>query len=207
MVSKSVEFQLTRCTDSTKFQDDSLKCHNKSAIDEWVKGITIDVWKENEMLNIEKFSGKPTSHVKNLISSSYLGTEVTDENQVQIQKHELEMHDNYIQFGFPSYEGDFYDVHTVISRPKYRHPESDLLYQTTYMLSNVMMGHEREVESLIQLMGDIGGLIEFLFVIFLAILSPIAEFDFYLKAIKKLYYARSRDGNILNTKDGCELQA
>ena len=149
MISMSLEFQLRRCSESTVFKDSSLKCHNQSVIDEWVKGVTIDVWKENEMLNIEKYEGKPTSHLTNLIASAYLGSEITEEKQVQIQKHELEMHDNYIQFGYPSYEGDFYDVNRVISRPQYRHPESNLLYKTTFMLSNTMKGHEREVEGII----------------------------------------------------------
>ena len=74
------------------------------------------------------------------------------------------------------------------------------------MLSNIMKGHEREVEGLIQLMGDIGGLMEFIFVLIFVLFSPIAEFDFYLKAIKKLYFVRTKKKTLLDQKMGCEQQ-
>ena len=74
------------------------------------------------------------------------------------------------------------------------------------MLSNVVRAHEREGESILQVLGDIGGLMEFLLAVFLFILSPIAEFDFYIKAMKILYLARANTCNMFKKKTNCEQQ-
>jgi hypothetical protein len=43
------------------------------------------------------------------------------------------------------------------------------------------------------MLGDLGGVFEVIMVFFGFIISPVSEHSFFLKSIKKLYYARTKD--------------
>ena len=58
---------------------------------------------------------------------------------------------------------------------------------------NIEILHERKVYSIQDLMGDLGGVIEILLVVFSIFLCPISEHSFNVQAIKKLYLARTTD--------------
>jgi hypothetical protein len=52
------------------------------------------------------------------------------------------------------------------------------------------------------ILGDLGGVIEILMIVLGTFLYPISEHSFILKALSKLYMARTRDGQLLH-KDKC----
>lgn len=56
--------------------------------------------------------------------------------------------------------------------------------------------HERYIYSMFDLLGDLGGVIDVLMWFFGFFFYPIAQHAFILKAIKKLYIARTAQGEL-----------
>ena len=71
-----------------------------------------------------------------------------------------------------------------------------------------MVSHSRRVYGIFDLLGELGGVMEVMVIIFGLILYPISEHNFYLNAIKKLFFARTDDNDIfvshLHNKKGKE---
>ena len=53
--------------------------------------------------------------------------------------------------------------------------------------------HTRQVYNVIDFIGDLGGVLEILVMIFGIVLYPLSEFQFNLKAINLLFMARTSD--------------
>ena len=64
------------------------------------------------------------------------------------------------------------------------------------MADNMMVGNNRAVYNLLDLLSDLGGIDMFLFTFFARFLTPISKHSFNLKAIKKLYMARTKDKDL-----------
>jgi hypothetical protein len=56
--------------------------------------------------------------------------------------------------------------------------------------------HSKEVYTLIDCLGDLGGLIEIILSIAGLIVTPIAYHSYVIKAISKLYVARTKDSEL-----------
>ena len=56
--------------------------------------------------------------------------------------------------------------------------------------------HNREVFNLLDLLGELGGVIEIFIITFGIILHPIAKHSFMLNAIKLLFKARTKETNL-----------
>lgn len=69
---------------------------------------------------------------------------------------------------------------------------SKMYMVTLVSLSNETIQHSRQIYSLLDLFGDLGGLLEVLSIIFSACIAPWAAFKFDYKAISKLYNVHTR---------------
>ena len=69
-------------------------------------------------------------------------------------------------------------------------------YEIDIFMSQNGVNHKRRVYNMIDFMGDIGGLLEISMIIFGVILFPISYHSFVLRAAKRMFFARTRDGSI-----------
>jgi hypothetical protein len=60
--------------------------------------------------------------------------------------------------------------------------------------------HERTVYNFLDLLGDMGGLVDLMISFFGLALFPISKFSFILKAMEKLYLVSLKDNSILQKK-------
>ena len=58
---------------------------------------------------------------------------------------------------------------------------------------NVVVAHERRIYSFLDLMGDLGGVLEIVSVVFGFFLFCISEHSFNMGAIQKLFLAKTKD--------------
>jgi hypothetical protein len=58
------------------------------------------------------------------------------------------------------------------------------------------VSHERAIYGLLDLLGDLGGVTEVMMIVFSFLLLPISEHSYIVKAMKKLYIARTRDEDL-----------
>ena len=67
------------------------------------------------------------------------------------------------------------------------------------------VNYTREVYHILDVLSDLGGIIEVIMIIFGFILFPISEHSFYLKAARMLFFARSKDQNMFIKSTDPEL--
>lgn len=82
-----------------------------------------------------------------------------------------------------------------LKRPlaKVNERDRNLLSQSVLVLSSETIRYTRKVYGMIDLLGDLGGVIEIVMLFFGFFLYPISEHSFNLEAIKKLFFASTSD--------------
>ena len=66
--------------------------------------------------------------------------------------------------------------------------------------------HERVVYGLLDVLGDFGGVQGILYILILLSMAPIAAHSFYLKAISKLYLAKTKESTLFENKKNRKVQ-
>ena len=76
----------------------------------------------------------------------------------------------------------------------YMHEGNKLdLYSSTWNLLNMKKIHERSTYSVMDLIGDLGGVVEILLLIFVFFIAPISEHSFKLAVANRLFWAKTKD--------------
>ena len=101
--------------------------------------------------------------------------------------------------------GVFYQISNLIKGHSLNEAYPNLLYETYIQLKNDSITHVRETYRLIDILGDLGGVIEILMLVLGTFLFPISEHSFILKALQKLYLARTRDKQLLELDDQIKI--
>lgn len=70
------------------------------------------------------------------------------------------------------------------------------LYVNMFFMDESGVSHKREVYTSIEALGDIGGIVEILFILVGTIFLPISRHSFYLHASWFMFFARSRDSSL-----------
>ena len=108
-------------------------------------------------------------------------------------KNEIQTMDNLLLVDIPSYEGHFYQFGEIINRPMHPNKVKGELLSVNLYLKSESIFHVREVFTLFDLVGDLGGVIEVLIITLGILLYPISEHSFLLSASKLLFKARTND--------------
>ena len=66
----------------------------------------------------------------------------------------------------------------------------------TYYLQSESLNHRREVYNLVDLIGELGGVVEVFILIFGFFLYPISHHSFVMKATKMMFLARTSNLNL-----------
>jgi len=112
-----------------------------------------------------------------------------------MQKNFIETEDYWVPVS-GSYEGDYYTVAKVIDKPTIPGKFGSELLRVSIFLQDEAVFYQREVYNLLDLVGDMGGVVEIIVIVFGVILYPIAEQAFILKAISELFKARTSDSDL-----------
>ena len=69
--------------------------------------------------------------------------------------------------------------------------DNNLFLQITVIQSETERFHERKVYNIMDLLGDIGGILEAFTIFWGIIILPFSEFEFYQSAASKLFYVKA----------------
>ena len=89
----------------------------------------------------------------------------------------------------------YYTVAQLLRVPEFRKKGTDNEYElvrTNIYLSSLQKANDRAVYGIIDLLGDLGGVLEVIMVITGIFLCPISEHHFILQATKRMFLARSK---------------
>ena len=76
----------------------------------------------------------------------------------------------------------------------------NIKYKATMLLSDISVSHSRQKYGLLDLLGDLGGVLEVLLLVSGAFFYSYSEYSFVIKAMQKLFLARSFEKNIFERK-------
>ena len=76
-------------------------------------------------------------------------------------------------------------------------PKNLLLEYVIFMSSNVYV-HKRKIYDIVAVLGDLGGVTEVLMLCVGYLLFPIAESSYRMMSTKKMFIARTKNGNLFN---------
>ena len=74
--------------------------------------------------------------------------------------------------------------------------EPQNIFQSLYWLQTQSVDHTRKVYNILDLLSDLGGVLEIISLLFGFLILPISEFSFILKAAKRLYMVRAKDQSL-----------
>ena len=96
----------------------------------------------------------------------------------------------------PTYSGTFFQLHSSILNHRLASTDPGKLLQVTVFLKGSVISHNRVVFNFFDLIGELGGVIEVFILFFGFFIFPVARHLFVLKAIKLLFYARTKDESL-----------
>ena len=94
--------------------------------------------------------------------------------------------------------GSFYKIKKVLSSNRFNNDNDDMLYSSRLIVDSEVVTHYRKSYNFADFFGDLGGFIELIIKTFIMITYPFAQFSFHLKAIQKMFLARTGDDNLFN---------
>ena len=100
---------------------------------------------------------------------------------------------------FPEeFKGMFYNIDKVVSRWVDGDLDKFYLYESRLYLTPKSFTVIRQAYDINNLLGDLGGVVRVLLTIFGVIFYPISQYLFYMNSAKKLYFARTKDTDLLS---------
>jgi hypothetical protein len=124
-----------------------------------------------------------------------LDPDITQNVFTNIQKNFITTHDFWVPVG-PNYDGTFFKIARLVNRNYNKEKFPGELLRISLYLQEEAIFFEREVYNLLDLVGDMGGVIQVITIVFGIILYPIAEESFNLKAASQLFRARTNDNDL-----------
>ena len=89
----------------------------------------------------------------------------------------------------------------MLTRNKSSKVAKGILFESYLWRYSESIKHVRVVYDLLGVLGDLGGVTEVIMLFFGFFLEPISEHSFMLKAIKKLFLARTNDNDLFLEKN------
>ena len=127
MISTGYKFRVEYCD----FRNSSKNCASENEIRDFVSDIQLDTWIAHEKMDFLDYVQKPTFFVTSLVSSSLLDydSNVIPNDYMTVVQNYIETEDEYLQFGYYTYTGFFYDLGERVSRPRRKIVDPMALYQ------------------------------------------------------------------------------
>jgi hypothetical protein len=143
-------------------------------------------------MDFEVYDQKPIYYNMKLMRS-WLITPDLDQNVFQLlMKNFISTKDYWVPVA-ETYEGTFFKIAGLIERPYITGKFPGELLRVSSYLQEEAAFNEREVYNLIDLIGEMGGVVEIIVIVFGVIIYPISHQSFILNATSQLFKARTSD--------------
>jgi len=109
----------------------------------------------------------------------------------------MRLWDHFLRFShYGEVNGSYYTIQSLETANKRRYPGNDVLFNYEVSLSELETEQSRKIFGWLDLLGKLGGITNVCMMLFGFFLFPISEHSYIIKAAKKLFIARTRDGSI-----------
>ncbi|CDW89821.1 UNKNOWN [Stylonychia lemnae] len=183
-----VEIKLWKCLNSSS----PVVCQDKQKIDEYFERESFNFAFINTYFDFNDYDSKDV--IKKFIDDSFfleLEAQKIKKSNIYIQLQQAETQDSYLQFG----QFNALEFHQISNQRSYDDGYSDLegYIAAVYMrFDNKYDRYSRKIYSILEFLGDIGGLYRSLFTIGFLIVGQIASHLFFSDLMHKIYQVRKK---------------
>ena len=201
MINKNFMFKVSKCDQKLKKKGD-LPCKSETEINNFISNIQIDSWNIQDSISFKHYgTERPVYQTMDIFGSWLLDpAKVTSETQY-FRYHKIEAMNNFLFVDIPSYEGTFFQLGKKLTYDVLKSNDPKKLFEMYFYLQPESIYHKREIFNALDLVGELGGVIEVFVITFSVFLGPVSYFSFILKATKILFLARTEDGLLFEDKD------
>ena len=167
-------------------------CASGDEINRYINRLFVGVRGVVDILQFTQRVDKPVFQQLTTLYNRQLSQDKLNMISLSLRQNTIETQDGLLQSSWPSYSGTFYDIGSMQNQDQ---PEyvglPGVVFSLNFFVDTLMISHSREVYNLMDLIGDLGGVLEVITFMFGIFLVPISEFSFVIKALQKLYLART----------------
>ena len=144
-----------------------------------------------------------------LMSSALLNPEVAQIDYTYLRINQVYSSEEIIHLA-PAADYKFYDFDKSVRKEQHTSVNNNIpaakgaLFQTILFVDSSMVVHTRKTYTLLNMIGELGGITKVIMFVFGFFLYPISEHSFTLKALKKLYLAKSSNPSLMKSKKNCD---
>lgn len=117
-----------------------------------------------------------------------------------LTRNEIETSDSRDLFGSTSFLGSFYQMGKISVRNMHSHVYPGEYLRLLFYMTPETINHQRKVYNLLDLLGDLGGVIEVIMVFFGIFLYPVSKHSFIMDASRSLFLARTKQDGLFISK-------
>jgi hypothetical protein len=109
----------------------------------------------------------------------------------------MRLWDSFMRFStYGEVNGSYYTIQSFDTANKRRYTGNDVIFNYEVGLSVLEYVQSRKIFGWLDLLGKLGGITKVCMMLFGFFVYPISEHSYVIKAAKKLFIARTRDGSI-----------
>lgn len=197
MISQQIAYKIDKCRPIN-----GKRCKSEQEIADFVYDLEVNMWVIQEKYDEDLFDfhtraiHRPT-YRENRLVDRYLGnTNFKTIYSTYLGQNNVETWDNPFNIAKATLEDTWYTIFN-----KHMHFQvkelGPTIFEQKYWLNNFGTKYNREVYNFLDLLGDLGGVMEVIDVIIGFFLLSISEFSYNLEVMSKLFFARTKDDNLL----------
>ena len=198
---KTVEFQINRCDDELRSAAGKGPCKNETEIDDYIRDIEVGTWAIYNSVDFTIYGELPIQTKMDLIKFNVMDEKFALIDNLSIAKNMIYTQDDYFQLGQYTHIGEFYDVHNVLPSKVTHKIMPKTLFNTRIWLDSTMTTSNRSIYHFLDVLGDMGGVLEILIVVFGIVCCTFSEYSFIITAANKYFNARTSNEIIFDQKD------
>lgn len=153
-------------------------------------------------MDVSNYHGNPSYKVMELLGQHVLSNKDSIPREtITLQRVEYETYDDYLLNGAPTTKGNFYQVRKMVNRPISKNKNTSMLFETQMFLMPYKIEYLRRRYGIQNFMSEVGGFLKALMSIFYYLSFPITKHLFYVHIIKQLFFARTKENNLMKPLD------
>ena len=187
-MTQSVVIEILKCDNTTN--GDS--CPWKEEVDDYISRIVPEIWFNLEQIDFTTYvtadQGRPTFRIDQFQLGELINPHKLRENWIYVRKNDIEVESALVQFGVPDREDTFFDIWRAQFNDGYA-PTTDpqLVVQSYIGFGPSGAVHKRKNYSLMEIIGDLGGVFELLVLCVGFFIRPISRHSFIMKVLRKTF--------------------
>ena len=198
MISKSFMFKITRCQEQPGAEEKF--CKDEAEVEKFIDEMTVQLWVIEGAIDMRHLHGNSFARNQRLLGENKIRVKDEIPNQILfIGQKTYHSYERLLGEKEDSLKYDYYEVDSILKTPIIRNSKNtQLLLREQFYLSPKKVEVRRVLYGLFNVVTEMGCLIKFAQVVCRVMVVPISEFTFFLVLIKRLYFLKTDNDDLID---------